>query len=328
MRKKLILIIILFTLITAGLLSCSQGPRQEPSALLYLQGADTSILHLPSGETETVASGLIPVNWSPAVTMILLRGEDRIHLFTSDPNPEEIPFSLEGLECQRLEEAAWLNDSVILLRGSAGAQSCLYAYSVQDRQIIHTEKDFPGFDLLPSPAGSFWIQRTLEGLEVRNLDGEGTALTGLNSSYQPGLQIDLDFSPDGAQLAYYSGGIIWKAGIDVNGLHKPEPLYQAEAFMPDLAWSPDGKLLAFLEYDQSSSQTVLQILDAGDGTLLHQWGWPGSGSQLLWSPSSQKILSFAEAPFHMDVNSGEIGYPFGSSAAEIILLYDWRAETE
>ncbi len=327
MREKLSLLI-LFILIISNLVSCLPGQHQEPSAVLYLQGAETTILHLPSGETQTVASSLIPVNWSPAGTMILLRGEDRIHLFTSDPNPEEISFSLEGLECQRLEEAAWLTDSVILLRGSAGAQSCLYAFSVPDRQIIHTEKDFPGFDLLPSPAGSFWIQRTMEGLEVRNLDGERTALSGLESSYQPGLQFDLAFSPDGAELAYYSGGIIWKAGIDVNGLHKPEPLCQAEAFMPDLAWSPDGKLLAYLEYNRSLSQPELQVLNADDGTLLHQWSWPGRGSQLLWSPSSGKILSFAETPFLMDIATGEIGYPFGSSAFEILLLYAWRAETD
>jgi WD40 repeat protein len=327
MRRLHSLFIILFTLTTAGLLSCSPDPHQEPSVLLYLHGADTSILHLPSGETETVASGLIPVNWSPSGTL-LLRGEDRIHLFTSDPSPDETTFSLQGLDCQRLEEAAWLNDSVILLRGSAGAQSCLYAYSVPDGQMIHSENNYTGFDLLPSPAGSFWIQRTLKGLEVRSLEGERTILPGLDSSYQPGLQFDLAFSPDGAQLAYYSGGILWAAGIDVNGLHQPEPLYQPEAFMPDLAWSPDGQMLAYLEYDRSISQPELQILDADDGTLLHQWAWPGRGSQLLWSPSSQKILSCAEAPFQMDIETGEIGYPFGSSAFEIFLLYDWRAEAE
>lgn len=317
---------ILFLIAAFFLSSCTQPGRlpAQPSgsAVLYLQRQDTFIRNLSTGETTRLATGLIPQSWSPSG--ILLKGESMIQVFPDMQTTEPATISLESLACPQLEEAVWLNDSVLMHAGS-GSRSCLYLYSVEQARIIHTELDYEGFDLLPSPDGRFWIQRTLDGLELRNVSGQRVMLPDIHSGYKPGIRQDLAFSPDGTELAYFSGGAIWKADIDIHGLHDPMQLYQPSSFLPDLSWSPDGGLLAFLEYDEQDSRTLLQVINADTGDLLYSRDWPGRGSQLLWGPSSNEIMSHAGAPFSMDIETGAVSYPFGENPDDVILLYDWHA---
>ncbi|MBN1266663.1 MAG: hypothetical protein JXA25_14300, partial [Anaerolineales bacterium] len=194
MKKSFLNIPFFITLVFSCLISCTSDQTQTTSAILYLQNEDTYILELPAGEIQNIASGVVPESWSPSGLWILLKSEGQIHILNKDSSIMKSTFFMQGLACPQLEEAVWLNDNIVLLRASAGAESCLYAYSVPEEQIFHEEEDFEGFDLLPSPDGRVWIQRTLNGLVLRNLEGDQTALDGLQLSYLPGLSFDLAFS--------------------------------------------------------------------------------------------------------------------------------------
>jgi len=324
MRKNILFSKVLLILMICAFSACKPDQYQSGSSVLYVLDNDTYVLDLPSGEARKIAAGFIPEGFSPSGKMILLNGVNQIHIQPSDTSAQGVIVTLQDLDCPQIEETAWLNENMILIRASGGADSCLYVYSLSEGQIIRKEKDYPGFDILPTPGGEFWLQRTVNGLEGRDLSGTTVSYGILQFSYQPGVRYDLAFSPNGTQLAYIEENTLWKADFSFAGLdHSRQLLYQADNLLPDLRWSPDGRLLAFLEYAPDQNQTLITLLNAKNGKQENQWPWPGRGSQLLWGPDSRQILSYANTPFILDISSGEISYPFGEETGGVYLLYDW-----
>ena len=85
--------------------------------------------------------------------------------------------------------------------------------------------------------------------------------------------------------------------VAITGEKPPEPIVQSRAvWIGDvLAFSPDGKRIAYLAVPQnpsspSGSQPNRLIIIAFDGgTLLHQFDWPASAGDPRWAPGGEAI---------------------------------------
>jgi Tol biopolymer transport system component len=71
--------------------------------------------------------------------------------------------------------------------------------------------------------------------------------------------IEPAWSPDGSQLAYWSGGELWVMGADGTNPHR---VYRGGGGAWSPSWSPNGNRIAFLRYDRNPSGTtpLMQIL--------------------------------------------------------------------
>ena len=104
-------------------------------------------------------------------------------------------------------------------------------------------------------------------------------------------------SPDGKWVIYLRGASV-PMRVAITGEKPPEPIAQSRAvWIGDvLAFSPDGKRIAYLAVPQnpsspSGSQPNRLIIIAFDGgTLLHQFDWPGtSAGEPRWAPAGEAI---------------------------------------
>jgi Tol biopolymer transport system component len=161
---------------------------------------------------------------------------------------------------------------------------------------------------------AYWSQDALgtpPSVVVMNGDGSGTMTIATHEAVGHGPVIEprldmwpdpyrLDWSPDGARLAYSfgSGGDerVWVASTDGSGsalVGDPD----LTAWHPD--WSPDGTLLAFAG-SRAGAETGVYVM-APDGTGVHRLSRVQDDGQYAffkaeWSPDGTGIVTQASSP--------------------------------
>ena len=119
-------------------------------------------------------------------------------------------------------------------------------------------------------------------------------------------------SPDGSRLAFTALGDLyvqdWPAGtperivdLDGNGVHNP-------------SWSPDGRRLAFVSWDDASGGGI-HVVDADGGGLQRLTQTPGYYQETVWSLDGSRVLSTRGAA--RDVQEARGGFN-GGLGTEIV----------
>ena len=90
----------------------------------------------------------------------------------------------------------------------------------------------------------------------------------------------------------------------ISGQQSPQPIAQSATFGSVLAFSPDGKRIAYVAppdtpIEKSSSPSVflpsasrpnqLKVIAFDGGTVLNQFDWPGSAGDPRWAPGGEAI---------------------------------------
>jgi Tol biopolymer transport system component/DNA-binding winged helix-turn-helix (wHTH) protein len=194
---------------------------------------------------------------------------------------------------------------------AAGGESQPFPSPFHNTRIFDISPDMSEFLIAPftqrASGLQFWTLPVVGGAPRRlgNIEGDDAA-----------------FSPDGAKIAYVAGNGIYicsRTGTDVKRLASmPEPSW-------DIAWSPDGKVLRFTQWDQKSGSTSLWDVSA-DGKnphpLLSGWNEPPGERGGGWSPDGRFyfFLSTREETFSVWVRREKSDFPFWSRPGPPIRL--------
>ena len=109
------------------------------------------------------------------------------------------------------------------------------------------------------------------------------------SPYLDGISAqDVDFSKDGQWLAYvtFPDGVLWRSKLDGSDKLRlsSEPLY---AFNP--RWSPDGKSIAFMSFQEGKGYSTYLISADGGTPVELAPNAPGNQSDPFWSPDGNSL---------------------------------------
>ena len=159
----------------------------------------------------------------------------------------------------------------------------------------------PGDDSLPSiPSirnGSLGTFGWMNGVRSLTLEGAGTFIFECASSCS---HVVADGSPDGTHLAFSTacGPNCDLAGDPYNGIHVvdlvggTDLLVVHSDWVGDLAWSPDGRRIAFVENGGLSKGAGIFVMNEDGSGRTPVTPYLGSGSyvgQLSWSPDGSRI---------------------------------------
>lgn len=107
--------------------------------------------------------------------------------------------------------------------------------------------------------------------------------TGRVQPLLPGIHYDdIGSSPDGAQLAFATGGELWRAKFDGSGR---KPLFSGVASIDRIEWSPDSKRILFFSTDSAGLEKYFQIssdggpateVPLGNGDMEAHWSQDGA----------------------------------------------------
>ncbi len=123
-----------------------------------------------------------------------------------------------------------------------------------------------------------------------------------------------DFSPDGKQIVFTNQvgetpAAIWMVNTDGSD---PHLFYAGSGNIVAVAWSPDGRTIAYAMETELAGQYQVYLMDV-NGTNQRQLtaGMQGVGGSLSWSPNSQSLLIYAGPVggrdiFRIDVATGVV----------------------
>jgi Tol biopolymer transport system component len=105
-----------------------------------------------------------------------------------------------------------------------------------------------------------------------------------------------DWSPDGAEIAYFSQLPGWDSKPDLYLIRvsegeqgTPSKLTDTLTFDSEPAWSPDGSRIAFVRSRRNHDGTDLCLLNLKDGSIEQLTDNPGGKAYLDWSPDGKQI---------------------------------------
>lgn len=161
-------------------------------------------------------------------------------------------------------------------------------------------------------------------------------------TFDPGWESQPAISPDGTQVAYSarsSEGAASKQFILVKVIGGDSSRRLTEGLDPegDAAWSPDGRMIAFVRYQQATKKTGIFMIPSGGGPESMIWSSEEERIQTLgWSPDGQWLLAsindkrtsqisaieLLTGKIRRLVEGSEFGYPgFGVTADGRRLIY-------
>lgn len=157
-------------------------------------------------------------------------------------------------------------------------------------------------------------------MEVVVMNSDGTGLERLTHS--PGLDVMPTWSPDGSQIAFFSGlgsikefdesgqgpDGIWVMGSDGSDLHK---ITEGDGRADLPSWSPDGTKIA---YDQMlpGGHSEIFVMDPDGSNAVRLTNHSYGVAEPVWSPQGDRIAfigqreSFYEDVFVADSSGGEV----------------------
>ncbi len=137
-----------------------------------------------------------------------------------------------------------------------------------------------------------WI--TGYGYEVMTVNPDGTGLDTL--TLNPSGDFAPDWSPNGSQIAFVSNRVSPQSVFVMNADGTGQTQVTRTHTVYDVAWSPDGKRLAFTGYDPNLCCARRLWTVNGDGSNVAEV-FGGSGGQSpqdpVWSPSGDSLIYYS-----------------------------------
>ncbi|GMV05482.1 MAG: hypothetical protein AMXMBFR53_17600 [Gemmatimonadota bacterium] len=122
-------------------------------------------------------------------------------------------------------------------------------------------------------------------------------------------------SPDGARLAFTALGDLWVMDYPAGTPRRLVDLEATGAHNP--SWSPDGRWLAFVSWNDETGGGVHRVRADGTGGVQAVSTAPGYYRETLWSRDGQRILTLRGSARDVQENMGGFG---GGLGTEIVWL--------
>lgn len=263
----------------------------------------------PSAELIRDETSIFPAAISPdAHSLLALRSSpllngkthDRFALVALQPDvgsgtPAEI-----GPEGAALRNPSWSPDGGwIVFESDADSFRDLYRLDVKSDALLRLTNDPEGnFEPAVSPDGQriAFVSSRDGNAEIYVMTADGGAPTRVTNS--PGDDTAPVWSPDGQTIAFRSARAKQR-GIDVFMTDlagtKVQPVLgddsrKQRVITNDLAYSPDGSLLAFSELVPKTGSASIVIVRPATGQLVARTDAPGVDEQPSWSPDGQHLV--------------------------------------
>jgi len=272
-----------------------------------LGAPQAEIWQLPDGKSTMVdIQAPLELTYAPNEGTLLIWTADSIHVF--DPNTVSQVATFDGYDTS-VDGVAFSPDGKTLAACSSNPHLTTRLWRTEDAQLEKVIEDpynqgYGGAKVSFSPdgqllwaQGSFW--RVKDGARLTSLESV------LRKEIPPYLPASVSFSPDGKMLAigYLEGHLqLWDLGEEK--LFRELEGYQGEVL--DLAFSPDGKILAAIF---GYPDTVIQLWKVPEAErLLSIKGleWTHEFSQVVFSPDGQTLASVSKNEDGMDLGMVEL----------------------
>jgi dipeptidyl aminopeptidase/acylaminoacyl peptidase len=242
-------------------------------------------------------------------------------IWAVDPSrPDDPDHQIQLTDQREVDPLEWSSDGTKLLVRSWGQSGQLSVMHADGTETLIADGGY--FDGSFSPDGSRVIYTPYAGGgAIGIVDSEGGTPRRLLDT-DPDAVYELAFSPDGKQIAYFTGGGDHSHTLRVmnsDGTGSRKLLFRPEAsHITDLDWSPDGQRLMF-SFQHGEGGIWIVGVDGSDPTQVVPLG-----VNPAWSPDGTRIsyqegigIAYAEGPLRIAAADGsdvtEFGY--GGSGA-------------
>lgn len=311
-----VVLIVAYILVNKQLNSGASLLMYRDQSSIWLINTDTREKWMVANESGSWERGL---GWSPSGKKMLLMGQGGLWVADSYGRNSRLFLSEKTFSGAYIQESKWLTDDlVIIVFVSSENKYQSQIFKAETGASIITDAKLLGYDIIPSPTGTFWLQRRGYGWEVANLNGKI-----VNISEKTGVMgTDIGFSPNGLKIAFPSLVI---ANITDQGVEVVQEIKQSNWAGSNIRWSPDGKYIAYGggSTNARNEGSVMHILDASTGEQHYEWKWQGKSRDFLWSPHSDMVLSDdGRIFFALNIFTGETKVILDD--ASVASFVDWR----
>lgn len=260
-----------------------------------LGAPQAEIWQLPDGKSTMVdIQDPLELTYAPNEGTLLIRTADSIHVFDPNTAARVATFDEYGTN---VDGVAFSPDGKTLAANSGNPHLTTRFWGIEDGQLEKTIEDpnnqgYGGAKVSFNPdgqllwaQGSFW--RVKDGARLTSLE------SALGKGTHPYFPASVSFSPDGKTLAvgYLEGHLrLWDLGEEE--LIRELEGYQGHVL--DLAFSPDGKILAAIF---GYPDFAIQLWTVPEGERLfsikgHEWTY--EFSQVVFSPDGQTLATVSK----------------------------------